>query len=315
MNIKIFLVSLLGLIILSECQNCNCPPGPDPSPPPAVTHPPVNKNLTAKPSDLSDHSSIDVYTNTYAYTDATKTTAWYNQNNDFRMLPIPVQTVKWGDNLAMFDLEPSGLVFTSPAGSKLPVLSYDLFKYDPAFLNKDLTHEYLKTITSVYQVMKYHPEYLPSFPWELVANATREQDTSGYYYARADLPHFSQFALVKLPAPRDFVSDKQVTLGVGSTFMTDGKDILVIFENIPEKSLGLAETKYHSRIFRLVGVSPSSLKVNNQPANSPDLASVAERLTQEFKFGTELIWARQTGKVIMTQKDKVELNIANVQIY
>jgi hypothetical protein len=307
---KILSVVLLSLVILSGSPTCNYTPSPDPTQPQTgsqttLTHPPVGIYASVTPPVQPDHSSIIVYQNTYAYTDNTRSFPWYDVNQ-LSISPSPYQNLSYGTVLAIFDLQPSGLVFTQPAGSLLPLLSYDLPLYDKAFDPK-----YAETHTYVYQIWQ-----LPQN--QFVANAQLikiPNNNTGYWYAQASLPHFSQFALVKFPAPRNFTSDSQGTLGVGTVFMTDGKDILVVFDRVPEKQFGLSVTVGQSRLFRFVGVDPSSMKVNNVPSGSNDLSKMAEQLTQMFKIGTELNWVRQTGKILLSQKDIVEFGVSSVQVY
>jgi hypothetical protein len=260
----------------------------------------------------SDGSSIEVFADTYAYTDPGDV-PWCDTDDlgispqDLSSLPAcPVTKC-----LAAVNVTPDNIKFpySKNTSASRPELSYDLDEHPPA---KD--PESCGGSAYCYSIYQLRPSVNT---WRYVGHA-EAIPVGPEWYAQGSLSHFSIFALVELPEPTTVTGPRVMGMVIASDFVEDDRGDIGVGVIDFEDSLGELNQAGEQRLFRFSGVDPASFE-GEVPPDCTSLPSVAEQFTCLFPIDTfvefELL---EEGRAVLRALEfgyGIEFFVSDVQIY
>jgi hypothetical protein len=229
----------------------------------------------------SDGSSIEVFSDTYLYTDPGGT-AWCDTAS-LQISPANLSGMPdcpQNKCLAAVNVKPDGLKFNPPpnTASKDPELSYDLDEH-PA--HPDHPPEACGNAWDCYAIYQVW-----SGNWRLVGDAEAEQRGS-VWYAVGGIDHFSIFTLVELLEDTPVVEPRTMGMVVASDFIEDELGGIAVGVIHFEDGLGQLNLRGEHRILRFNGVEPGSSD-GSPPTGCTNLPDLPDRFTCLFPIDTFL---------------------------
>ncbi|MFO7528750.1 MAG: hypothetical protein R6W86_08120 [Marinobacter sp.] len=309
-----FLQFLVVFVMLaSVVLQGGCGPTP-PTPPTCPPMGPMAKKVSISDNPTyssSDGSSIEVFKDTYAYTDPGNV-AWC-ETDKMSISPVDLSSLPhcpYNNCLAAVDVKPDDLKFTSPpnTSNSKPKLRYDLAEHPPTLKQPE------ECGGSSYCYAVYQ---LRAGNWKFVGNAGAFM-VGSEWFAEAKIIHFSVFALVELPDPTPMTRPQSVGMVITSDFVEDGFNAISVGVLIsPERSEELDKAA-DQRLLRFSGVDPSAPEGDIDQACLA-LSSVAEQFTCLFPIDTlvELELA-EDGQAVLRALDRgygMSFFVSDVQIY
>jgi hypothetical protein len=311
------LAMLASIVLLVACTPAPAPaPAEKPAPPPPC--PPIGPmakkvSISDNPAySSSDGSSIEVFADTYAYTDPGDV-PWCDTDDldiapeDLGALP-PCPYTKC---LAAVNVTPDNIKCPSSKNTSAtkPRLSYDLDEHPPA-----KSPENCGGSAYCYSIYQFRSS---TSTWRYVGYAKAIQ-VGPEWFAEGRIYHFSIFALVELPDPTTVSGPRTMGMIVASDFIEDDRGDISVGVIVFEDSLGEFDQAGEQRLFRFSGVDPASYE-GDVPPDCEALPSVAEQFTCLFPIDTavEFELAEQGQAVLLAPEMGygVVFFVSDVQIY
>jgi len=279
--------------------------------------PPIGANATKvsvsdDPSYPNDGSSIEVFTDTHAYTDPGGS-PWCD-TTELEIEPadltgLPPCPVNWC--LAAVDVKPDNIKFpySENTSATKPELSYDLDEHKPEKDPNDCGSS-----SYCYSIYQSKPGTLP---WRYVGPA-QPTKVENEWFAEGRIFHFSIFALVELPDPVPVPEPRTLGMIVASEFIEDDRGDISVSFLISSDDLGELDPASGQRLFRFSNVDPSSFE-GEIPPDCPNLPSVAEQFTCLFPIETEVELVHDPqGQIVLRALElgyEVRFSVSNVEVY
>lgn len=272
----VFLTLSLILLINSSCT----PTPPPPAPPPC---PPLPLGVGDKRSIGSgDDSSIEVFANTYGYTDPGGV-AWCNTSPqklsitlaDLNVLP----TCQYNNCLAAVDIKPDNIIIQQPTGQSngRPLLEYDLFVHSPNINPEGCTN------TFCYAFYRFDNN---NNAWLYSGSALAKQ-VSSKWFAEGRIFHLSIYALVELPPTVDLESPQNFGMIVASDFVENELGGLGVAFVVLRDDSGLVDPLNQELVFNFDRIDPAGY-LGNPPAECLGQDNLAAEFTCSFPIGTSV---------------------------
>jgi len=225
-----------------------------------------------------DNSSIEVFAQTYAYTDPGET-PWCDVSQ-LSITPLSATAasacvIAHATCLAQVNLGPDNIKILQPSGQiqYKPALSYDLDKHPPKTPDPECTK---CTIC-----FSFYRKSGTSWIWAGYANRTKIATTC---FATGQINHLSEYALVEMVTPQNVISPHVFQLIVASEFLDDYSGGMGVAFQIRSDSEGVL-IQGDELVFDFSPVDPGNL-IGDVPKECQELPTIPEQFTCIFPIGS-----------------------------